>query len=128
MATSGHDGKDAPETAAEWLLDAMFKKFEEQFLLIEIKKGVAILKEKMMDAPKVAAMLYECSINSTNARVLFWHLKQFFGRQIAVSEGVWHQYFWGMECLLTTGCYTLEDKIPVFFWCKEPEDLICNIK
>ena len=77
-----------------------------------------------MDAPKVAAMLDECNINSANARVLFWHLNQFFGRQIAVSEGTWHQYFWGMEFPLTTGCYTLEDKMPAFFWYKEPDELL----
>ena len=73
-------------TAAEWVLHALFEKYEEQFVLITIKKGVALLEQKMMDAPTISAMLEDCIINSTNARKLFYHLSQFFSWPIAISE------------------------------------------
>ena len=54
-----HDNKHS--TAAEWVLHALLEKYEEQFVLIAIKKGVAILEHKMMDAPTVSAMLEDCN-------------------------------------------------------------------
>ena len=73
-------------TAVEWVLHVLFDKYEDEFVSVAIKKGVAILEDKMMDAATVSAMLEDCNINLTNSRKLFCHLSQFFGRQIAVLE------------------------------------------
>jgi len=56
VATSGQDRKDAPKTATELFLDAIF-------FFFKINLCVAILKHKLMDAPKVAALLDECNLN-----------------------------------------------------------------
>lgn len=93
------------ETAAEWLISALFQKYEDQFVSVAVSKGVTVLKEKIMDAPKVQAMLNESGINLKSSRVLFRHLNQFFGRSVFASEGVRRQYFEGLEFNPTTGTF-----------------------
>jgi hypothetical protein len=46
-----------------------------------------------MDEVSVEAMLHEAGVNWTNARVLFHHLKQFFGKSLAVLERKRRSYF-----------------------------------
>ena len=63
------------------------KHFDDAFLSVAVKKGIAngVLGRKM-DEVSIEAMLSEAGINWKNARTLFRHMKQFFGRSLFVSE------------------------------------------
>ena len=60
---NGHDNDQC--TAAEWLLNSLLEKYVDEFVSVAIKKGIATLENKVMDAPIVNAMLKDCNINST---------------------------------------------------------------
>jgi len=77
MGESVKQGDD--NDAAECMLQYLYDNFEEQFKRVAEKNGIAILKDKKMDANKVEAMLHESHINKSDSRTLFRHLKQFFG-------------------------------------------------
>jgi hypothetical protein len=54
---------------------------------VAVTQGVANgIPPKVMDEVSIKAMLSEAGINWTNARILFCHMKQFFGRSMVVSE------------------------------------------
>jgi len=61
-------------TAVEWVLHALFNKYEDDFVSVAIKKGVAILEDKVMDAETISVMLEDCNISLTNSQKLFCHL------------------------------------------------------
>ena len=50
------------ETATKWVLSALFQKYKDQFVSVAVSKGVAILKEKTVDAVKVQAMVNESKL------------------------------------------------------------------
>ena len=79
---------DTMKTAAAWVIESLFNKYKEEFVLVGIQKGKAIVPDKVMDAATSTAMLEDCNINSTNSQKLFWHLYQFFGHRITVLEMV----------------------------------------
>jgi hypothetical protein len=75
------------DEASEALLLAIYHKYEDSFLSAAVRQGAANgFLPKVMDEVSVEAMLNEAGVNWTNARVIFRHLKQFFGRSVAVSE------------------------------------------
>jgi hypothetical protein len=73
-----------PSEACETILSAFFDKFQDSFLSVAVSKGVS--HQKVMDEVSVEAMLSEAGVNWTSARIIFRHLKQFFGRSVVVSE------------------------------------------
>ena len=77
-----------------------------------------------MDEVSVEAMLSEAGVNWTNARILFWHLKQFFGKSLAVSEKKRQAYFGNNDFTPTVSRFVLEDKAIVCFWWKRPDELL----
>ncbi len=79
--------KSSLDDACEAILFVMYHKFEEPFLSVAVTQGVANgIPPKVMDEVSVEAMLSEAGVNWINARILFRHLKQFFGRSTVVSE------------------------------------------
>ncbi len=80
--------------AHDTFLTSVYNKLEDSFLSIALRKGVADgIPLKKMDEVSVEAMLTEAGVNWTNARILFRHLKQFFGRSLVVSEKKRWAYF-----------------------------------
>jgi hypothetical protein len=73
------------DEAAECLIRGIFQKFEESIAYVTIEKGVFLVKPKMSKA-SIEAMLSEAIMNTENARTLFRHLNQFFGRSYFASE------------------------------------------
>jgi hypothetical protein len=68
------------ENAALCLLSVLFSKFEEPLISVCIEKGLIDENvDKKMDIIATEAMLQESNINNTKARILFCHLRQFFG-------------------------------------------------
>jgi hypothetical protein len=61
--------------AAECLLDALFKKYEESFMTVARNKGVTVPISKKMDAVQVEAMPAECRLGKKASRALFLHLR-----------------------------------------------------
>jgi hypothetical protein len=58
--------------ACETFLSGMYHKFEDPFLSIAVKQGVANqMSPKVMDEVSVEAMLNKAGVNWTNARVIF---------------------------------------------------------
>jgi hypothetical protein len=89
-----HNSKCNNDEASEALLLAIYHKYEDSFLSAAVRQGVANgIPPKVMDEVSVKAMLNEAGVNWTNARVLFRHLKQIFGRRLAVYERKRHAYF-----------------------------------
>ena len=72
--------KSTAENAASCLLSVLFSKFEESFVSVCIEKGLIDGNvDKKTDIIATEAMLQEVNIKYTNARILFCHLRQFFG-------------------------------------------------
>jgi translation initiation factor 2 alpha subunit (eIF-2alpha) len=62
--------------AAEALLMALYHKWDEPFIAVAVRQGVANgIPPRVMDEDSIKAMLHEASVNWTNACVLFRHLK-----------------------------------------------------
>ncbi len=79
--------KCKPNEACEAFLGGFYNSYEDSFISTAVKQGVANgIPPKVMDEVSVEAMLNEAGVNWTNARVLFRHLKQYFGRSLVVSE------------------------------------------
>ncbi|MFN9980998.1 MAG: hypothetical protein ACK53Y_13815, partial [bacterium] len=68
------------EDAASCLLSVLFTKYEDSFISVSMEKGVMEGSiPKKMDIVATETMLQEANINNKNARILFRHLRQFFG-------------------------------------------------
>ena len=77
-----------------------------------------------MDEVSVEAMLTEAGVNWTNARILFRHLKQFFGRSLVVSEKKRRAYFGNNDFPPVVDREVLPDKTIVSYWWKQPDLLL----
>ena len=78
-----------------------------------------------MDIISTEAMLQEANINNTNARILFRHLKQFFGgRSYFESEQKRRNYFGDNDFPPTIDKKVLADKTVIPFWYKRPDLLL----
>jgi hypothetical protein len=77
-----------------------------------------------MDEVSVEAMLSKAEVNWTSARIIFQHLKQFFGRSVVVSEKKRRAYFGDIDFPPTIDKLVLTDKTIVSFWWKRPEELL----
>ena len=115
---------DTMKTAAAWVIESLFNKYKEEFVLVGIQKGKAIVPDKVMDAATSTAMLEDCNNNSMNARKLFFHLYQFFGYQIPVPEMVRSTFFEGTVYFPKCNKIQLDNKADVFFWYKEVDKLL----
>jgi len=69
-----------------------------------------MFKDKKMEAAQVEAMLQEAHINWSVSRVLFHHLKQFFGASFFEAEHVRWSTFMGQEFAPISDVKTLPDK------------------
>jgi hypothetical protein len=78
----------------ECLLRGLFLMHEDSFITVAVEKGVGEPLKKM-DAASVEAMLCETCLNTKNSRVLFKHLRLFFGQSYFESEVKRHKYFAG---------------------------------
>ncbi len=78
----------------------------------------------MMDEVSVEVMLNEAGVNWTNVRVLFRHLKQFFGGSLAVSERKRRSYFGNNDFPPEVDHTVLLDKTFVTDWLKKPDLLL----
>jgi hypothetical protein len=68
------------EEAVYCLLSVLLNKFKECFVSVSIEKGfVERNMPKKMYIVATEAMLQEANIDNTNVRILFCHLRQFFG-------------------------------------------------
>jgi hypothetical protein len=114
------------EDAASCLLSVLFSKFEESFVSVCIEKGlIEGNMEKKMDFIATEAMLQEANINNSNARILFHHLRQFFGgRSYFESEQRCHKFFGDNDFPHTVDKIVLEDKAVIPFWFKRPDQLL----
>jgi hypothetical protein len=87
-----------PDEACETVLTAFFDLHQDSFLSVGVDKGISNgMHPKVMDEVSVEAMLSEAGVNWTNARLIFRHLKQFFGKSLAVSEKKRQAYFGGND-------------------------------
>jgi len=111
-----------PSEACETILSAFFDKFQDSFLSVAVSKGVS--HQKVMDEVSVEAMLSEAGVNWTSARIIFRHLKQFFGRSVVVSEKKRRAYFGDNDFPPTVDRLVLTDKTIVSFWWKRPDELL----
>ncbi len=90
-----------------------------------IKKGVGdLVSTKTMDPISVEAMLTESGVKLGKARIMFLHIKQFFGRSLFSSEKKRQRVFSNNAFPLKVGRKTLPDKTIVDFWYKPPQSFI----
>lgn len=113
------------DEAAEAILKALYHKWEEPFINVAVREGVANgFPPKVMDEVNVEAMLHEAGVNGTNARVLFRYLKQFFGKSLVVSERKRRSYFGNNDFPPEVDRIVLPDKTVVSYWWKQPDLLL----
>ena len=112
--------------AAECLLEAIFKRYEEAFMSVAKNNGIVVPAGKKMDALQVEAMLSECRLGKESSRILFRHLKQFLGKNHFESEHKRRSFFSGKDFPTTVDKLELADKTVIDFWFKEPDKLIEN--
>jgi len=113
--------------ASETILSGMFHKYQDSFLSVAASQGVAThISPKVMDEVSVEAMLNEAGVNWTNGRIIFRHLKQFFGRSLVVSEKKRREYFGSNDFPPEVGRETLPEKTVITFWWKSPDLLLMN--
>jgi hypothetical protein len=73
-----------------------------------------------MDTVSTEAMLQESNINNGNARILFRHLRQFFGgKSYFESEQKHRNFFGGYDYPPMADKKVLEDKTVMPFWYKQ---------
>jgi hypothetical protein len=114
-----------PDEACETVLTAFFDLYQDSFLSVAVDKGISNgMRPKVMDEVSVEAMLSEAGVNRTNARIIFQHLKQFFGKSLAVSEKKRRAYFGGNDFPPSVDWILLEDKTIVSYWWKHPDELL----
>jgi len=107
-------------------LRALHKKDEEAFTSVALEKGLTVDGKKKMDAVQVEAMLSEAGLCKNNARILFRHLNQFFGRSFFKSEHKRHAFFAGTELAPVVDQMVLEDKTVIDYWFNEPDVMLKN--
>jgi len=110
--------------AAECLLEALFKSYEESFVAVAKNNGLFVPVDKKMDAVQVEAMLAECRLGKDASRALFRHLRQFLGRSYFESEHKRRAAFSGKDFPPTVKTIELPDKTIVDYWYKLPHLLI----
>jgi len=72
-----------------------------------------------MDIVATEAMLQEANINNKNARILFWHLRQFFGgRSYFESEQKHSNFFGNNDFPQSLDRKVPQDKTVIPFWFK----------
>jgi hypothetical protein len=97
--------------AASCLLSVLISKYEDSFVSVAIEKCVMERHfPQKMDIVAAEAMLQEANINNTNARILFCHLKRFFGRSYFELEQKRRTFFGDTDFPPTV------DKIVHFGW------------
>jgi hypothetical protein len=75
--------------AARCIPQYFFENFEEEFKEVAQNYIFFLTKgQQKMEPSQVEAMLHESKIGKSNARVLFRHLNQFFGKSLFASEKV----------------------------------------
>jgi hypothetical protein len=124
VQTISNSAKCTEGEAAECLLEALFKKYEESFMTVARINGVIVLAAKKMDAIEVEAMLSECRLGRDASRALFWHLRHFLGKSHFESEHKRRAKFSGKDYLPTVKKLELPDGTVVDFWYKLPHLLI----
>jgi len=113
------------EEAVSCILTALLSKYEECFVSTCIERGVIEgSNPKKMDVVSTEAMLQEANINSGNARILFRHLRQFFGKSYFESESKRRLFFGDNDYPPTVDKKVLEDKTVIPFWYKRPDLLL----
>ena len=114
------------EDAAACLISVLFSKYEEAFVSVSMEKGLLEASvPKKMDIVATEAMLQEANINNTNARILFRHLRQFFGGKSYFESEQKHRSFFGdNDFPPTVDKKVLEDKTVIQFWYKSPDLLL----
>jgi hypothetical protein len=114
------------EKSAECLLNILFLYFEETFVSLCIEKGLKHGKtSKKMDIISTEAMSHEANINNTNARILFRHLKHFFGgRSYFESKQKHRNYFGDNDFPPIIDRKVLANKTVIPFWYKRPDLLL----
>jgi hypothetical protein len=122
IKASAQSSKSNHEEACEALLTGLFNKYQDAFFSFASNNGV--LSSRVMDEVSVEAMLTEAGVNWTSGRILFRHLRQFFGRSLVVSEKKRRAYFGNNDFPPTVSRYELEDKTIVSYWWKRPDELL----
>jgi hypothetical protein len=111
-----------PDEACATVLTAFFDLYQDSFLSVAVDKGISNgMHPKVMDEVSVEAMLSEAGVNWTNAHIIFQHLKQFFGKSLAVFKKKRRAYFGGNDFPNSVDRILLEDKTIVSYWWKCPE-------
>jgi hypothetical protein len=110
--------------AAESIFRALHKKQEEAFTSFALEQGLIADSKKKMDAVQVESMLAEAGLTKNNARILFRHLNQFFGKGRFESEHKRRAFFAGNEYPPVVDKITLPDKTIIDFWYKEPDKML----
>jgi hypothetical protein len=117
--------KCKPNEACEVFLGGIYNRYEDSFISTAVKQGVANgIPPKVMDEVSVEAMLNEAGVNWTNGRVLFRHLKQYFGRSLVVSEKKRRVFFGNNDFPPQVDREILPDKTVVSYWWKQPDLLL----
>jgi hypothetical protein len=111
------------DDAVESFISAFCKKYEESYISVGIERNI-IKPSKKMDAISVEAMLQDACVNCTNARSLFRHIHQFFGKNMFESEKRRREIFGNNDFPPTINKHVLEDKTVIPYWYKDPEQLI----
>ena len=110
--------------ASECIFRALYKKQEEAFTSFALEEGIISDNNKKMDAVQVESMLLEAGLTKNNARVLFRHLNQFFGKRRFELEHKGRAFFAGNEFPPVVDRTTLPNKTIIDFWFKEPDKML----
>ncbi len=79
-----------------------------------------------MDAVSTKAMLQEANISTNSARIINWHIAQFFGRSLFNSEAKHRKHFCDSDFAPTVKNKMLEDRTIIPYWYKRPDHFIQN--
>jgi hypothetical protein len=103
----------------------LFDLYEDFFSSVAVNKGISNgIPQQIMDEVSVEAMLSEAGVNWTSGRIIFCHLKQYFGISIIVSEKKRQAYFEGNDVHPSVDRTILPDKTIVSYWWKHPDKLL----
>ena len=111
------------DEAVESFIHSISKKYEDCFISVGIERNI-IKPARKMDAISVEAMLQDACVNRTNARSLFRHMHQFFGKDMFESEKKRREIFGNNDFPPTVNKHVLADKTVIPYWYKDPEQLI----
>jgi hypothetical protein len=117
--------KFKPNEACEAVLTGIYSRHKDSFISVAVKQGVANgIPPTVMDEISIEAMLNKAGVNWTNGRVLFCHLKQYFGRSLVVSEKKRCVFFGNNDFPPEVDREILPDKMVVSYWWKQPDLLL----